>query len=239
MKKGRFVGVGVGCGDPELVTIKALKAIEAADVLMLPAKDREKCRAFRIISEAFRLMEKSEVLNDKPCLFEPFPMLSDEEALIRFHESVAETVAKKLAENLDVIFPTIGDPSIYATFDYVALILKEKGYETDRISGVSSVCESANRLGISLGQKEEEVHIIPGSADLTEALHLHGTKVFMKAGQQLADLKRELTRMEEAGECDVFAVTNCSLPEEDRANCAKDISDDWGYMTIIIVKEKK
>ena len=225
--KGIFTGVGTGPGDPDLMTLKAVKTIEEADVLMLPAKDKESCRAFKTVLGACPHVE------DKECIFEPFPMRMDEEELAAFHNRVADRVMGLLSEGKNVAFPVIGDPSVYSTYDYIARIVKENGYETRRVSGIPSFIASADRLDMSLGDNGRPIHIIPGSADIHKALKLEGTVVFMKTGKNLSRLKKALLKYEEEGGR-VAGVYACSLPEEEAVCNAADIPDDWGYLNVVI-----
>ena len=240
MNQGKFFGVGVGSGDPALVTIGAMQTIADTEVLMLPAKDREDCRAYRIVSkacEAFGDLLSVFDLAKKECIFEPFPMLTDASEREEFHKSVAGKIANMLDAGKNVAFLTIGDPTVYATYGYVADILRQGGYETRIVSGVPSFCAAAGRLGIALGSGNEEIHIIPGNADLHEAILQSGTKVFMKTGKKLGALKEELRRLSGQKAFQVYAVTNCGEENEEIATGIDQIPDDWGYMSIIIVKE--
>ena len=227
MKKGTFIGVGTGPGDPDLMTLKAVKTIEGADVLMFPAKDMESCRAYKTVCGA------CSGIADKECIFEPFPMKMEKDELNAFHERVADRVIGLLSECKDVAFPVIGDPCIYSTYDYIARIVKQKGYETRRVSGIPSFIASAARLDMSLGDDGRPIHIIPGSSDFDRALKLDGTVVFMKTGKNIAGLKEALEKYEEEGGR-TAGVYACSLPEEEVAGRACDIPDDWGYLNVLI-----
>lgn len=227
-KKGTFTGVGTGPGDPELMTLKAVRTIENADVLLLPAADKESCRAYKTAYGA------CPEIADKKCIFEPFPMTMNKNELSAFHERVADRVIKLLAEGLDVVFPVIGDPCIYSTYDYIERIVKRRGYETKRVSGIPSFIASAGRLDMSLGDDGRPVHIIPGSLDIEKALKLDGTVVFMKTGKDnIGRLRQALKDHEKAGgrSAGVYA---CSLPEEEVVYKASDIPDDWGYLNVVI-----
>ena len=164
MHKGRFIGVGVGPGDPELMTLKAVKAIEDADVLMLPSADKTSCRAYQTAYKACRGMD------DKECMFEPFPMKMDKEELELFHKMIAGKVESVLDEGKDVVFLTIGDTCVYSTYDYVERLVGDDGYETLRISGVPSFVAAAGRLDMSLGDNGRPIHIIPGNGNIEEAI---------------------------------------------------------------------
>lgn len=227
MKKGRFTGVGVGPGDPDLMTLKAVKTIEGADIIMIPAEDKESCRAYKTAYGACRGIE------GKECICEPFPMKMDKEELAAFHARVADRVEALLDMGKDVAFLVIGDPSVYSTYDYIARIVKAKGYDTHRVSGIPSFIAAAACLDLSLGEDGCPIHIIPASCDIEESLKLDGTKVFMKTGKKLMHLKEALMEYEKEGGR-TAGVYACSLPEEEVAYEAAGIPDDWGYLNVVI-----
>ena len=106
----------------------------------------------------------------------------------------------------------LGDVSIYATCSYLAELLRGQGYETVMIAGVPSFCASAARLGVSLTEMNQGLHILPGSADTEAALALPGTKVLMKSGQQLPAI---LHSLESRGLLvESMLVENCGMPGE-------------------------
>ncbi|MCR5507931.1 MAG: precorrin-2 C(20)-methyltransferase [Lachnospiraceae bacterium] len=227
MEKGILTGIGVGPGDPELMTIKAVNAIRDADVLILPASDRAGCRAYEIARQICN------EIGEKECIFEPFPMSMDKEELHKFHERVALKIGEVLDEGRNAAFLTIGDPSVYSTFGYIAAPVIAAGYRVERISGVTSFCAAANRLGVTLCEGKENLHILAGFDD--EKLPDDGdTRVFMKVSKNIAALKDKLIKYEEDGKGRVYAVKDCGLPDEEVFYPAKDIADDTGYMTVII-----
>ena len=209
------------------MTLKAVKAIESADIIMVPAGDKESCRAYKTASGACPGIE------DKECICEPFPMQMDKGELEAFHVRTAGRVMSLLDEGRDIAFLVIGDPSVYSTFDYVERIVKGKGYATGRVSGIPSFIAGADRLDISLGENGRPIHIIPGSGDIDKALKLDGTRIFMKTGKRLADLKKALIEYEKEGGR-IAGVYSCSLPEEELVYGALNIPDDWGYLNVVI-----
>ena len=241
MPQGKLYGIGVGPGDPELMTIKAVRAIEAADVLILPARDRESCRAYRIAANAVsQFSGKTDAgIDGKECIFEPFPMKMDKDELAGFHKRVSERICGILSEGRNAAFLTIGDPSVYSTFTYVAALVEDAGFGVERIAGVTSFCAAAARLGIPLGEGDAEIHIIPGSADAKAALGLGGTKVFMKSGSRLGEFISCLKEHERDSDEKVYAVSNCGLKNEEAAYSADGINHDAGYMTTVIVTPDK
>ena len=198
--KGKFTGVGVGPGDPQLLTLKALHAIQESDVVAIPVSDSglkkpgenadpkymQQCTAYQIVRQVYSQIGEKEVI------FLPMPMIKDREKLIEIHDEDAAFTAEKLNEGKDVVFLTIGDPSIYSTCMYIHKRLKRMGYETELIPGIPSFCAAAARLDISLSENSDELHIIPASYGVEESMRLQGTKVFMKSGRKMAEVKRFL-----------------------------------------------
>lgn len=228
----KFYGIGVGPGDAKLLTIKALDIIKTVDVLILPAKDKESCRAYTIIKKVFPNVESKE------CMFLPFPMSMKEPELSSFHRDVALTVESAIDKGKSVGFLSIGDVSIYSTYAYVEQLVAEDGYETEYVSGIPSFVAASARLNTYLTLGNEEMHIIPGSADIGKALELSGTLVFMKSGKRLAELKSKLIEIEDSDNYEVMAVSNCGMDNEIVTIGAENITEENGYLTVVIVKRK-
>lgn len=228
--KGLLYGIGVGPGDSGLITKKAIEIIEKADVLIVPGKDSKSCRAYSIVEGAIP------GIKEKQCEFMPFPMSMKEPELSEFHRSVADRIEFFLDDGKSVGFLTIGDVSIYSTFDYIDKLVKADGYETEYVSGIPSFVAAAARLGIPLAIGSEEIHIIPGSADISEAMKLKGTLIFMKSGKALMDLKRLLMEQETIRNISVSAVSNCGMDNEVVAIGASNICEESGYLTVVIVR---
>lgn len=230
--EAKFYGIGVGPGESALMTLKAIDYIEKADVLVLPAKDRESCKAYIIAEGAYPN------INKKECIFCPFPMTMDEEALDAFHKTLSLEIIERLDKGALVGFLCIGDPDIYSTYDYIRSYIIEAGYKCETIPGVTSFNAAAALLNLSLGQKDEEIHIIPGSGDIKRALDYEGTLIFMKSGKHLAALKELLISYEKGNpQAKVYAVSNCGLSNEKMSVGAMNIPEGKEYLTIVIVKK--
>lgn len=229
---GKFYGISVGPGDPDMMTLQALKAIECCDVLILPAKDKEGCRAYNIAKGAVNAIELKE------CIFMPFPMKMEADKLSLFHDEAASVIEEKLVKGKNVGFLTIGDVSIYSTFEYIKRLIVKKGFHTKSISGVTSFCASAAAANVSLGLGNEEIHIIPGSADIEQAFKLSGTLVFMKSGKKLATLIEYMKANIDLEKTVIKAVSNCGMADEIIGNCIEDINTESGYLTVVIVRRE-
>lgn len=228
--KACFYGIGVGPGDGNWITIEAKTLIEKMELLILPAKNRDSCRAYQIARASITNID------EKECIFAPFPMSLKESELSEFHNRLAKEVMQKLDEGKQIGFLTIGDPCIYSTYDYIERIVGQAGYRTGYISGIPSFCAAAAKLGIPLVVGDEQMHVIPGNADIKEALQLEGTIIFMKAGKHMAELKALLTEWENEKHLDVRAVSNCGMEDECIFLGAKNLPEDRKYFTVVICR---
>ena len=245
---GTFTGVGVGPGDPELMTLKAVRAIRECSVIAVPVSDNsleapvcekagtesqykeylDRCVAFGIARGAVPEVEK------KDRIFLPMPMIKEKDKLRNIHDMDADAVAEILEQGKDVVFLTLGDPTVYSTCMYVHKRLKRKGYPTELVPGIPSFCAAAARMDISLAENRQEVHILPASYQIEKGLELPGTKVLMKAGRKMSDVKQIL--MEKGLEAEM--VENCGMENEKVYLSAEEIPEQAGYYSLLIVKEK-
>lgn len=226
---GRFYAVGVGPGDPELLTLKAVRLIRTCEVVAVPGEQVRETVAYKIAVQACPELAAREILAV------PMPMTKDPEVLERSHSEAARTVARELDQGRDVAFLTLGDPTVYATALYVLQRVEALGYDTEIVSGIPSFCAAAARLGIPLVEKAEELHVLPASYQIEAGLALPGTKVLMKAGSKLGQVRRLLV---EQG-ADAVMVENCGMADERVYHGAQEIPEQAGYYTLIVVKEGK
>ena len=179
VRQGVFYGVGVGPGDPELLTTKALRTLERCSVIAAPRTKSGEMLALDIVRQAMPL-------EGKTILPLEFTMSRDPAVLRASRLRASETIAARLSAGQDVAMLNLGDVSIYATFGYLMDMLTGEGYKAVMVPGVPSFCAVAARLGASLTTVSSPLHILPGgSSSLAEQLDLPGTKVLMKSGRQL------------------------------------------------------
>jgi len=220
-------GIGVGPGDPELMTMLAVRTMRESDVILVPGETPAKSVAYQIASKACPEIKEKEIIAV------PMPMTKDPEILRASHEAGADTAIRFLDEGKQVSFLTLGDPTIYSTYMYVHRIVGSRGYETRIINGITSFCAAASRLNMSLTENSDELHVLPASYQIEEGLLLPGTKVLMKAGKKMAEVKSQL----EAAGKNGFMVENCCMEGEKIYSRTKDIPDNAGYFSLLIVKE--
>ena len=113
MKNGILYGIGVGPGDPELMTLKAVSTIRGCDIIAIPQRKREECLALRIATGAVP------ELAQMPILEIHMPMTKDPEILSRAYQAGSDTLIAQLQAGKTVGFLTLGDPSVYSTYLYL------------------------------------------------------------------------------------------------------------------------
>lgn len=227
---GKLFGVGVGPGDPELMTLKAVRIIESAQVIVLPESGGSRMLAREIVENA------GISLSDKEVLLLDMPMTRDALKLEESHTKAAEKLVSYLEKGISVAFLTIGDPSVYSTYIYVHKKVQNLGYETELIPGVPSFCAVAAALNISLCEKDEALHIIPASYKGNDYLSYTGNKVLMKSGKQIEVVKEQLKTCGLYGKAQM--VECCGLENEKIHKSLDDVAEDASYFSIIVVKEK-
>lgn len=246
---GIFYGVGVGPGDPELLTIKALRAVEQCDIIALPVSDsawtepvydpagentayescRSSCAAYQIVCKA------APGAGRKAKLYLPMPMMKEKEQLRQIHDRGAAKTMELLEMGKRVVFITLGDPTVYSTCMYILQRIHKKGYQTQIIPGVPSFCAAAASLNQSLVENQEALHVIPASYGIEEGLQMPGTKVLMKAGKKIPYVRQVIREKNLA----LTMVENCGMENEKIYHGAEEIPDDTGYYSLFIVKEKR
>ena len=232
--KGTLYAVGVGPGDPELLTLKAARVIEECPVVAAPRTAGGRMLALEIARQAVSLAGKEILPLD-------FSMSTDPETRAAAHAAAAALVRAELDAGRDVALLNLGDVSIYATCAYLIERLEVEDYPTARVAGVPSFCAAAARLNTSLTGIDTPLHIYPAAeeADLAAALAQPGTKILMKSARRLPAV---LDALRSAGCAEHSALAaNCGLPGElilprlDGPEAAAAL--DAGYFVTVIVKE--
>ena len=230
VKKGTLYGVGVGPGDPELLTLKAVRLLQRCPVIAAPRTKSGEALALDIVSRALPL-------EGKTILPLYFSMERDKVLIRAAHEKAADAIQLHLDAGEDVAMLNLGDVSIYATWGYLMDLLRERGYETAMIPGVPSFCAAAARLDATLVSWGSPLHIIPlGREPLEAGLTLPGAKVLMKAGSRLPELVEALRQTRQLDSA--VLVENCGLPGERVCTDLSRCPEDTGYFATVIVKEK-
>ena len=224
---GTLYGVGVGPGDPELMTLKAVRLIEENEIIALPGAVPTETIAYQIAIQA------APALADKKLLPIYMPMTHNHDELQRNHQKGAQIIEEYLKQGKNVIFLTLGDPTIYSTFTYIQQIVALHGYSTAMVSGITSFCAAAASVNIPLVTWNEQLHIIPAVHNTKLPLPESGNYVLMKSGKKMKQVKEILA----ASKLEVVTVENCGTANEHIYRGVNEIPDDAGYYSLIIAKE--
>lgn len=243
-------GVGVGPGDPELMTVKACRLIRENEVIAVPGKTPRDSVAYQIAVQAVP------ELADKTLVSVDMPMVRDREELRRYHQAAARQLERWLDQGKNVVFLTLGDPSIYSTFSYLSRIAANDGYSTEMVSGVPSFCAAAARLNMPLAEGSEPLHIFSVTGthgrhsaatpqretsggklsnqekDVSLTFAASGNYVLMKTGSRMAEMRQAI---QESGKT-AAAVENCGMSDEKVYRTLAEMPDEGGYFSLVVVK---
>ena len=231
--KGKLYGIGVGPGDPELLTLKAKRILEAADVIAVPVKEAgEKSTALEIIRPVV-------CLEHKELLEVVFRMARDKEERKRCREAAGKQLTDILDTGKTVAMITLGDVAVYSTYMYVNQYVAERGYETEIIPGIPSFCSGAAAAGLPLMEGNESLVIVPsvrvGKA-LEDAIAGFDNVVVMKAGGSIARIGELLDQYGRPREC--ATVLSC-VGMKDEYIGPLDPEREYSYFTTVMIKREK
>lgn len=230
---GILYGVGVGPGDPDLLTMKAIKIIQKCDMIGIPAKKKETCTAYQIALKAIPDLE------DKPVVSISVPMTTDQKRLNAAYDQGSQELIQYLDQGMEIAFLNLGDPTVYGSYMMIHERVIGSGYEAQLVSGVPSFCAVAAALDVSLGTREENIHILPGCYNSQEIDIYSGTKILMKSAGKIKEVKEKLIALEERGEFNAMAVANCGMEDQKIYQDIRDLDENAGYFTTMIIKDVK
>jgi precorrin-2/cobalt-factor-2 C20-methyltransferase len=234
-RPGTFFGVGVGPGDPELITIKAQRVLQHTPVICIP-KSREEGASY-VRTFVSHLIDPSR----QQLLEMVFPMTKDRSVLERYWESALEQVLIPLRRGEDVAFVTEGDPLIYSTFMHVYALVTERypDVPVQVIPGVSSINASAAAAGLPLVDGAERLAVLPATYEgdeLADVLRRFDTVVLLKVNRVFDRVLRILEEMDLAGRA--VYVKRCGSGEQE---IVRDITTLRGkeldYLSLLIVRK--
>lgn len=205
--------VGVGPGDPELVTLKAVRCLRAAGLIVAVRSGRESAVLPHI--QAY--------VEGKPCLMLDMPMRGTREDWQPAHERAAQAILAHIDET--IVWPMLGDPSLYASSSYILPYLPRDKVEI--VPGVTafSAAAAAFRQPLALGR--ETLTVLPGFSD-GQTLPT-GSVVVMKAAGHIPAIQRAA-----AGRA-AYAASHVGTPKE-QLSLLQDTQEDVPYLTTVLIK---
>ncbi len=183
---GKLYAIGLGPGDPELLTIKGQRLLEGADVVFLPVRDKHYSVARKIIThwvDAGKVRELSFRMSRKP-----------EENRERWREHGA-TIAAAVEQGQTAAFVTEGDPMLYSTFVHIyGELLREHGaVPVEIVPGVSSITAGAAALAIPLADDRQRVAVVPATGEVMHAVATFDTVVILKVSMDVGNVLKALS----------------------------------------------
>jgi precorrin-2/cobalt-factor-2 C20-methyltransferase len=231
---GTLYGLGVGPGDPELITVKAFRTLKEAPVIAYPKKRKgSKSYAHRIVDVYIQPHEKE-------MLGLVFPMTKDPEILEREWSATVEKVYEKLKEDKDVAFVTEGDPLLYSTFIHMMRLMRERYPEVEikTVPGISSINGAASRLGIALADGDDHVAIVPARDDyeaMKKVIQENDCVIFIKVAKVMNMMLEILNELDLVNRANV--VTKVTSDEEIIWNIEELEDVDLEYLTLMVVRK--
>ncbi len=227
---GNFYGVGLGPGDPKLITVKALEVLKAVDRIIAPMS-REDRNLARDIIEYHRLESKTEYLS--------FPVTNVAEELIRAWENTAVKVKSYLHDG-DVAFASLGDPLLYGRYLYLFRLLQiDPNFEAEirTVPGITSMNAAAALGNYYLTKGDDQLALVTGNISgviMESYCRLFATIVIYKPPVCPVDLLRIFYRACPSGRG--ILVENAGMPNERMIMLKPEVyPTDTGYFTTIIL----
>jgi len=193
---GRLIGVGVGPGDPELVTLKALQALDCADVVAHFAKNGKAGNARTVVASHLRAGVEELPLCYPVTTEIPRADPAYRDAIERFYVASAARIAAHLDAGRTVVVICEGDPLFYGSYMHLHARLAAK-YPTEVIAGVSGMSGCWSAAGTPIAQGDDVFTVLPATLpedDLVRRLADADAAVIMKVGRNLAKIRRALDR---------------------------------------------
>jgi precorrin-2/cobalt-factor-2 C20-methyltransferase len=230
---GCLYGVGVGPGDPELVTLKAMRVLQEVPIICVPQAETSQDSYALEIVRSYLDQDKQEILRLT------FPT-DDAEAAGEVWRGAADQIGERLSRSQDVAFITEGDPMLYSTFSYVldAVCQHYPDARIEIVPGVSSVMAAAASSSVPLVTHGQRLAILPavyGIDDLSEAIANYDTIVLMKVNRTLLQALANLEQLGLAGKG--IYVRRASTAREEVVRDLSTLSEeDLDYFSLLIIK---
>ena len=233
---GQLVAIGVGPGDPELLTLKAARLLKEADIVLAPVGERSDRSIAADIVASLLDSNRQKVVNVS-C-----PMRIDEEGRAGRWAQIAADIATQVRDGKKVAFVTLGDPMFYSTFLYLYRELQNDFPDVlvSIVPGISSVYAAASLAGLPLGLVDETFSVVPATApeaDIEAALDRPGTVVLLKVYRAFERLRSLLQRLDL--EKNAVYVRRIGLEGEKVIRDLNQVkTEDLDYMSLILVRQK-
>ena len=230
---GIFYGIGVGPGDPELLTVKAIKAIENVDVLIAPKTEKKEGSVALTVAKPY-------LKKDVEIVYQVFPMVKGfAENSTEAWEANKQEILALLQAGKNVAFLTIGDPMFYSTYIYIYRLLEHEDVEIKTIPGIPAFAAIGSQLGYPIVEGDDVLTVIPATASsekVEKAMQAADNVVLMKVYknfEEMADLLAKNDMAEQA-----VLVSRAGLDDEKIIyNVVAHKKDKLNYLSTILTRK--
>ena len=230
---GTFYGIGVGPGDPELLTVKAINALKKIDVLIAPKTEKKSDSVALSIARPY-LKPSVEII------FQTFPMVRDFAAEKKIFEANTNEILKNLRGGKNVGFATLGDPMFYSTYIYIFKLLEPRGVKIITVAGVPAFLAIAAQIGRPLAYGNDILTIIPATAELDAIknfLDKADATVLMKVYKNFPEIVDALAARNLIDEA--VLVSRCGLDDEKIiTDVAAHKTEPLNYLSTILTRRQ-
>jgi len=234
MNFGTLYGIGIGPGDPDLISVKGAKLLgDCRHVIVPKAKPRAESLALAIAGKHIR---PDAVIHEMV-----FPMVTEPGPLNRHWEASADRTAEALSASEDACYLTLGDPMLYSTYIYLIRALKQRHPQirVSTVPGITAFSAAAALTDFPIGEAKTPVIIVPTAddpADLQKALESRATVILMKVGNRLPRILRILEEHQALDRS--VLVSRAGLPDQRIETDLRQLANDpqAGYLSIILVQ---
>lgn len=230
---GIFYGIGVGPGDPELLTVKAMHAIENADIIIAPKTEKKEDSVALSIATPY-------LKKDVRIVKQVFPMVVNFEKSPETWENNKQEILFFLKEGKKVAFLTLGDPMFYSTYIYIFRLLEHEGYTIETIPGVPAFCAIGSKLGYPLVEGNDILTVIPATAEeskIKKAIQISDNVVLMKVYKNFPEIVDCLA--ENGLSKKSVMISRCGLPDEEIMYDLENVKEKKiNYLSTILARRK-
>lgn len=206
---GIFYGIGVGPGDPELLTVKAINTMRDVDVIIAPKTEKKEDSVALSIARPY-------LKPDVEIVKQVFPMVVNFEQSPKAWEQNKKEILALLQAGKKVAFLTLGDPMFYSTYIYVYRLLEHEAYQIETIPGVTAFCAIGSKLNYPLVEGNDILSIVPATADkekIDKVMAVTDNVVIMKVYKNFPEIVDTLVENEMSEKA--VMISRCGLPEEE------------------------
>lgn len=229
--QGKLWGLGVGPGDPDLITLKALKVLQQADIVAYPAPKNGDSFARSIVAPHLQSNQTEYAIR--------VPMVMERQPAQDAYDKASEDLKVFLKQGKSVVVLCEGDPFFFGSFMYIYQRLVNE-YEVGVIPGVSSIMACAAEAGMPLAERADIITILPGSLseeELTQKIENSNTIIIMKVGKNLSKIRTVVQQM--GLNFSAIYVERATLPEQ-RIIPFEELNDESApYFSMVLIQNNK